>query len=412
MKKSYTLILKVLSFGTLALITLLLMVATIVEKVHGTEYVTSHIYTSWWMIALWALAAVAGTLYIVRQRMWRRVCTFGLHVALLLILIGALTTHLTGIQGRVHLRQWMPPAKTYYVSDGTERVLPFRIALDNFEVEYYEGTDAPKDYVSHLLITDAQGNTTVGTVAMNKILKHKGYRFYQTSYDADGRGSILSISHDPYGIAITYAGYLLLLVSMVGFFFERKSGFRHLLRTSTLAVRIAAVVGSVCGVIVATVMVLSYTHSDEPLIPVLRSPLLGIHVSVIMMAYVLLFCTLVCGIAAEVQHRRRGDHSRAIGQLHVASRLMLYPALMLLMAGIFIGAVWANVSWGRYWGWDPKEVWALITMLIYAAPLHSRSMPWFARPMALHRYCILAFLTVLMTYFGVNYLLGGIHSYA
>ena len=91
---------------------------------------------------------------------------------------------------------------------------------------------------------------------------------------------------------------------------------------------------------------------------------------------------------------------------------MLYPALMLLMAGIFIGAVWANVSWGRYWGWDPKEVWALITMLIYAAPLHSRSMPWFARPMALHRYCILAFLTVLMTYFGVNFLLGGIHSYA
>ena len=59
-----------------------------------------------------------------------------------------------------------------------------------------------------------------------------------------------------------------------------------------------------------------------------------------------------------------------------------------------------------------QEVWALITMLIYAAPLHSRSMPWFARPMALHRYCILAFLTVLMTYFGVNYLLGGIHSYA
>ena len=162
----------------------------------------------------------------------------------------------------------------------------------------------------------------------------------------------------------------------------------------------------------STVMVLSYTHSDEPLIPVLRSPLLGIHVSVIMMAYVLLFCTLVCGIAAEVQHRRRGDHSRVIGQLHVASRLMLYPALMLLMAGIFIGAVWANVSWGRYWGWDPKEVWALITMLIYAAPLHSRSMPWFARPMALYRYCILAFLTVLMTYFGVNYLLGGIHSYA
>lgn len=408
MTTTYNRLLKTLSFGTLALVALLLMVATIVEKVHGTEYVTSHIYTSWWMIALWALAAVAGTLYLVGQRVWRRVCTFGLHVALLLILIGALTTHLTGLRGYMHLRQDMPPEKTFATPDGIEHVLPFCVALRDFEVECYEGTEAPKDYVSHLLID----GTLLRTVAMNKILKHEGYRFYQTSYDEDGLGSILTVSHDPYGIAITYAGYLLLLVSMVGFFLERGSGFRHLLRTSTLAVRIATVVGSVCGVIVATVMVLSHTHGDEPLIPVLRSPLLGIHVSVIMMAYVLLFCTLVCGIAAEVQHRRRGDHSRAIGQLHVASRLMLYPALMLLMAGVFIGAVWANVSWGRYWGWDPKEVWALITMLIYAAPLHSRSLPWFARPMALHRYCIVAFLTVLMTYFGVNFLLGGMHSYA
>jgi ABC-type transport system involved in cytochrome c biogenesis permease subunit len=86
--------------------------------------------------------------------------------------------------------------------------------------------------------------------------------------------------------------------------------------------------------------------------------------------------------------------------------------MALLIAGIFVGAVWANVSWGRYWGWDPKEVWALITLMIYALPLHQGSLPFFRRPVVFHRYLAIAFLTVLTTYFGVNLLLGGMHSYA
>ncbi len=405
-------LLKNLSFCTLTVIVIILMVATIVEKLYGTHFVTEAIYTSWWMIALWAVLAVSSVFYVVRWRMWRQVCTFGLHMALLLILAGALTTHLIGVQGRVHLRQWMPPVKTYYVSDGSECTLPFRIALDNFEVEYYPDSDAPKDYISHLTIIDCEGVKTMGTISMNKILKYKGYRFYQTSYDEDHRGSLLSISHDPYGIGLTYAGYILLLLSMIGFFFQRRSGFRHMLQSSTMAARIAMIIGSLCGAVLATVMVLSYTHGDEPLIPVLRSPLLGIHVAVIMIAYVLLACTAICGIVAEVQHHRKSDYNHTIEQLHIAGRLMLYPALFLLTAGIFIGAVWANVSWGRYWGWDPKEVWALITMLVYAVPIHSRSMKRFACPIIFHRYCIAAFLCVLITYFGVNLLLGGMHSYA
>jgi len=87
------------------------------------------------------------------------------------------------------------------------------------------------------------------------------------------------------------------------------------------------------------------------------------------------------------------------------------------MAGIFIGAVWANMSWGRYWGWDPKETWALITMLVYAVLLH---WPWLTGKlkmksdrieMAYHIGCVVAFFFVLFTYFGVSYLLGGLHSY-
>ena len=72
----------------------------------------------------------------------------------------------------------------------------------------------------------------------------------------------------------------------------------------------------------------------------------------------------------------------------------------------------ANVSWGRYWAWDPKEVWALISFLIYGAAFHGPSLAVFRQPRFFHAYMVLAFLTVLMTYFGVNYLLGGMHSYA
>ena len=74
--------------------------------------------------------------------------------------------------------------------------------------------------------------------------------------------------------------------------------------------------------------------------------------------------------------------------------------------------MWANTSWGRYWGWDPKEVWALITMLVYSYPLHASSIRCLRSECAFAIFCMVAFVTVLMTYFGVNYILGGMHSYS
>ena len=94
------------------------------------------------------------------------------------------------------------------------------------------------------------------------------------------------------------------------------------------------------------------------------------------------------------------------------SRVFLHPALVTLAIGIFVGAIWANVSWGTYWSWDPKETWALITFMVYAVPVHHRSLHAFKRPAVYQTYMLLAFLTVLMTYFGVNYVLGGMHSYS
>ena len=100
------------------------------------------------------------------------------------------------------------------------------------------------------------------------------------------------------------------------------------------------------------------------------------------------------------------------GKLQALSLLFLYPAVAAMGIGIFIGAIWANVSWGSYWSWDSKETWALITFMVYAIALHGGSLPAFRSPRPYHWFMVLAFLSLIMTYFGVNYLLSGMHSYA
>ena len=156
------------------------------------------------------------------------------------------------------------------------------------------------------------------------------------------------------------------------------------------------------------------------MMPVLNSPLLSLHVSIIMMSYALVSLTFICGIVALLLkgisklrgHREKTSIATQMESLAVLSRIFLYPALTTMGLGIFIGAIWANVSWGNYWSWDPKETWALITFMVYAVVVHTQSLPVFRRPMVYHTYMVLAFLTILMTYFGVNYFLGGMHSYA
>ena len=142
------------------------------------------------------------------------------------------------------------------------------------------------------------------------------------------------------------------------------------------------------------------------LMPVLQSPLLSMHVSVIMLSYTLFAFMMMNGVVGLFMSEAHQQRMAAL------NRRILRPAIACLAIGIFIGAVWANISWGRYWGWDPKEVWALITLLVYALPLHSRSLPLFQRPRLFLIYSIIAFAAVSFTYFGVNFLLGGMHSYA
>ena len=326
--------------------------------------------------------------------MWKRMAVCGLHLSILLILLGALLTMLTGQHGRMKLEPNRPNSHFFIQEKGeiTKEALPFSLTLDRFEIETYPNSSKPKDYVSYLRLNDGQTQRDV-VISMNHILKHKHYRFYQSDYDDKGN-SILDVARDPWGIGVTYAGYALLFVALAAILFEQRKTMK-------------AVTISWVAVLIVLMVVLHIRMLTHTLMPVLRSPLFSIHISTIVTAYALLLGILVVGIIALI----RPKNLTRMERLKSISMAMLYPAVALLAAGIFIGAIWANISWGNYWSWDPKEVWALITLLIYAAPLHETLWKSFQKPLFFHIYGILAFLSVVITYFGVNLILGGVHAY-
>jgi ABC-type transport system involved in cytochrome c biogenesis permease subunit len=103
---------------------------------------------------------------------------------------------------------------------------------------------------------------------------------------------------------------------------------------------------------------------------------------------------------------------RTLKELTYINEMTLTIGVFLLSIGTFLGGVWANESWGRYWGWDAKETWALVTILVYAFVLHMRLIPGYRGRYAFNMASLVAYGSVIMTYFGVNYYLSGLHSYA
>ena len=371
-----------------------LAAGTIVEKLHGSEFALAHVYATWWFVGLWALVAGLMVYMAVKCRLWKRMAVCALHASILFILLGALLTMLTGQHGRMKLEPNRPNSQ-FFIKNGdeiTKVALPFSLVLDRFEIEKYPNSEKPKDYVSYLRLKDGDAQEDF-VISMNHILKHKHYRFYQSDYDEQGN-SVLDVARDPWGIGVTYVGYALLFVALVAILIERRKAFR-------------AVTWSWIAALVVLMVVLYIRMLTHPLLPVLRSPFFSFHISTIVTAYALLLGIMVVGIIALFKPK---DKAR-LERLKSLSTAMLYPAVALLAIGIFIGAVWANVSWGNYWSWDPKEVWALITLLIYAAPLHEKLWKTFQKPLFFHIYGIFAISSVFFTYFGVNLLLGGVHAY-
>ena len=804
---------KKIVFALYTLIVVCIGFATVIEKYRGTEFVSEQIYGAWWFSALWAALTIAACAYILEQRLYKRAAVMLLHVSFVVILAGALTTHLFARRGTIRLRTDIPVI-SFVDKDNKVKSLPFSLTLKDFRIINYPGTDAPLDYQSIITSND---DTLI--VSMNNIGHKNGYRLFQQSYDSDGKGVSLGVSYDPYGIAITYFGYLLLLIGIVATLLSRHTQMRTLYRKAVTAVLLLVSIsasanhhpspprggqggldkdiahrmgtisvlynnricplntvatdfvykltgsaswqgysadeifvswmiyyspweqqklirvksrevqkllgidsqwasysdflneyheyklqdaidalrkghGSVdkkglmdadekfhtvemfyrgqfirmfpypisspprggqgglvnwyspgaqtlpreipvkeqffikqsmdyltesivtgqrdrafeiiakiklfqrdmigdllpsetttkteifynairsqrwpvflaltlslllCVVIpflgkpsftyhllhityhfsliayvslllglrwwlsghvpvsngpetmlfMAWVLLILTCHPSSityppkggrgassspihhhltlvtyhlsppqggdrggslgslgasfcllvamlggsssqltPLMPVLQSPLLSIHVMTVMCAYALFALQMLLGIQALFL-LRKGNHSSSPIHHHLSpprggrggvptthhpngaggaspspipprgdrgatalSQLLLYPAVFLLTIGIFLGAVWANVSWGNYWSWDPKEAWALITLMVYAVPLHRSPLTTRQSPLYYHIYMVTAFLAVLITYFGVNYLLGGMHSYA
>jgi cytochrome c-type biogenesis protein CcsB len=154
-----------------------------------------------------------------------------------------------------------------------------------------------------------------------------------------------------------------------------------------------------------------------PLVPVLKSYWLTIHVSLEAGSYGFLMLGAVIGMLNLIlmvftTPKNKANTERTIKELTLISEITLLGGLFMVSVGTYLGGVWANESWGRYWGWDAKETWALVTILVYAFILHMRFIPGLRSVYAFNFASLFGFATVIMTYFGVNYYLSGLHSYA
>lgn len=163
---------------------------------------------------------------------------------------------------------------------------------------------------------------------------------------------------------------------------------------------------------------LSYLDPEiTPLVPVLRSYWLTIHVSLIAGSYGFLMLGALIGLINLIlfmflTNENKSRIKSVVQELSYISEITLIGGLVMISIGTYLGGVWANESWGRYWGWDAKETWALVTILVYAFILHMRIIPKMNGLYAYNLAKLFGWASVIMTYFGVNYYLSGLHSYA
>ncbi|MEO1257380.1 MAG: cytochrome c biogenesis protein CcsA [Bacteroidota bacterium] len=199
--------------------------------------------------------------------------------------------------------------------------------------------------------------------------------------------------------------YIAFTTVLAGLIFSRKS-LGGLAATSVLAATILMVAG------------LSWLDPEiTPLVPVLKSYWLTIHVSLIAGSYGFLMLGALIGVLNLIfmifGNQQNGKNVyRIVKEMTYISEMTLIGGLFMLSIGTYLGGVWANESWGRYWGWDAKETWALVTILVYAFILHMRFIPGFRGVYAFNVSTLFGWASVIMTYFGVNYYLSGLHSYA
>lgn len=199
--------------------------------------------------------------------------------------------------------------------------------------------------------------------------------------------------------------YIAWTTTLAGFLFSKKS-FGGLTATLTLSS------------IVLLIAHLSYLDPEiTPLVPVLKSYWLTIHVSLEAGSYGFLVLGAILGLInlvliSLINQTNINRIRNVVNELSCISELTLLGGLLMLSTGTYLGGIWANESWGRYWGWDAKETWALVSILVYAFILHMRLIPALKGIFLYNIFTLIGFSSIVMTYFGVNYYLSGLHSYA
>ena len=454
---------KMLAFGVLALLVVLLVAATLVDGIVGQGFAGDNIYSSLLFVALWGLLALSALVYIFKSPVRRVPASLFLHLSLVVILVGAFVTYLTGERGSLFLRKEAAPSSMFVKGDGALVCFPFRVVLKDCRVVYDEG-GVPLDYIAVLSVLSFGGEEEA-LLSMNRVYDREGFRFYISEVTDDAVS--LLVSHDPWGVPITYSGYLLTVAGFLFLFMARgtqRAALRRWLNAGEPAVECQVAFVRRLPVLVAWFLLLGYitykgicvwvetglfpvSNGAEAMMfiawcsllpvptllrrngalaygvlcfsvvcvvaallsgvavpgavaPVLRTPLLPLHVAAIVSSYALIAFLAVNSLVALCAYRFKHNYEQ-LERAAVQGRMVLYFATFMLLVGIFLGAVWANISWGRYWGWDPKEVWALITLIVCSFGFHTRSLPFMARPLVFHVFCLVAFCAALFTYLGV-----------
>lgn len=213
--------------------------------------------------------------------------------------------------------------------------------------------------------------------------------------------------HAPWSNGYESMVYIAWALSLSGIFFSRKS---------PIALSLTSILS---GVVLMVAHLSEMNPQITNLVPVLNSYWLSIHVSVITASYGFLGLCALLGIFTLFLMcflKKDGKYNlnilRNITEATRINEMAMIFGLCLLTVGNFLGAVWANESWGRYWSWDSKETWALVSILVYAAILHLRMIPKYCNQFVFALWSMFAYWVIIMTYFGVNYFLTGLHSYA
>lgn len=244
-------------------------------------------------------------------------------------------------------------------------------------------------------------------ISIDKLMKVSLYTLYLlfTLYTLGLVARWIIAGHAPWSNgyeAIVYIGWATMLAGLL------------VARNAPLTLAATAIMS---GVTLLVAMLSSFDPQITNLVPVLKSYWLTIHVSMITASYGFLGLSALLGFIGLILFIVLNDTNKerislAIKELNYVAEMSILGGLALLTVGNFLGGVWANESWGRYWGWDAKETWALVSILVYASVAHIRYVPKLYTDFRFSVISLLAYSSILMTFFGVNYYLSGLHSYA